>query len=102
VGFYSTVTGYDPLFTDGMFLDERQAAREAFAQGDPRGVAAAAHAMVDDRAVYGHAGDITEQLHRYTDIVDWALLYPPHYGVDSDQITANEMALIEVASCWTS
>jgi hypothetical protein len=35
-------------------------------------------------------------------VVSTSVLYPPHYGVDADQITANEQALIEVASCWTS
>jgi hypothetical protein len=35
-------------------------------------------------------------------VADWALLYPPHFGVDQERVHANELSLIEVASCWTS
>lgn len=102
VGFYATVKGYDPLFPDGGFAAERQAARAAFARGDAAAVAAAARPMTDDRAVYGTGDDVAKQLARYADTVDWALLYPPHFGVPPEAITANEYALIEVASCWQS
>jgi alkanesulfonate monooxygenase SsuD/methylene tetrahydromethanopterin reductase-like flavin-dependent oxidoreductase (luciferase family) len=102
VGFYATVKGYDPLFPGGSFAAERLAARQAFAQGDVTSVAAAAWPMVKERAVYGTAADVSAQLARYRDVVDWALLYPPHYGVEAADITANELALIEVAACWTS
>jgi alkanesulfonate monooxygenase SsuD/methylene tetrahydromethanopterin reductase-like flavin-dependent oxidoreductase (luciferase family) len=102
VGFYATVKGYDPLFPDGEFAGERQAARAAFAQGDAVAVAGVALPMTDDRAVYGTGDDVAKQLARYADTVDWALLYPPHFGVSPEAITANEYALIEVASCWQS
>jgi len=36
------------------------------------------------------------------DVIDWALLYPPHFGVGPERIHANELSLIEVASGWTS
>jgi hypothetical protein len=36
------------------------------------------------------------------DVVDWALVYPPHFGVNQDRVHANEPSLIEVASGWTS
>jgi hypothetical protein len=41
-------------------------------------------------------------LRRYAGVVDWAILYPPHFGVDPERIHANELSLIEVASGWTS
>jgi hypothetical protein len=34
--------------------------------------------------------------------VDWALLYPPHYGVEPDRIHANELRLVEIAAAATS
>lgn len=101
-GFYSTPKGYDALFPDAQFDAERRAAREAVTRGDVDGVVAAGIPMIDERAVYGTTEMVAEQLRRYSGVVDWALLYPPHFGVDHDEVTANEMALIEVASCWKS
>ena len=98
VGFYATPKGYDALFPNGQHSTERAASREALARNDVDGVIAAGEAMVDERAVYGTADDIVDQLRRYADVVDWALLYPPHYGVDLDRIHANELRLIEVAA----
>jgi hypothetical protein len=102
VGFYSTPKGYDLLFPDGQFAAERAAAREAVARGDVPGVIAAGEAMVEERAVFGAPDDVAGQLRRYAGVVDWAILYPPHFGVDPERIHANELSLIEVASGWTS
>jgi alkanesulfonate monooxygenase SsuD/methylene tetrahydromethanopterin reductase-like flavin-dependent oxidoreductase (luciferase family) len=102
VGFYSTPKGYDALFPGGQFAAERIAAREALARGDAAGVIAAGDAMVEERAVFGVPEDVAGQLRRYADVVDWALLYPPHFGVEPERIHANEPGLIEVASGWTS
>ena len=102
VGFYSTPKGYDALFPNGQFTTERDAARAALARGDVPGVIAAGEAMIDERAVFGPPEDIAGQLRRYADIVDWALLYPPHFGVSQERVHANELTLIEVASGWTS
>jgi alkanesulfonate monooxygenase SsuD/methylene tetrahydromethanopterin reductase-like flavin-dependent oxidoreductase (luciferase family) len=102
VGFYSTPKGYEALFPNDQFAAERAAAREAVARGDVHGVIEAGQAMVDERAVFGTPEDVADQLRRYADIVDWALLYPPHFGVDQDRIHANERSLIEVAASWTS
>ena len=98
VGFYSTPKGYDLLFPDGQFAAERA----AVAQNDVPGVIAAGEAMVGERAVFGTQEDVAAQLRRYAGVVDWAILYPPHYGVDPDRIHANELSLIEVAAAWTS
>ena len=100
VGFYATPKGYDALFPDGQFAVERVAAREALARGDVPGVIAAAEAMVEERAVFGTPEAVAGQLRRYAGVVDWALLYPPHFGVDQERIHANELSLIEVASGW--
>lgn len=51
--------------------------------------------------MYGTPEDIVEQLRRYDGIVDWALLYPPHFGVDPARIKANEHMLIEIAAAAT-
>ena len=66
------------------------------------GVIAAGKAMVDERAVFGTPEDVASQLRRYADVVDWALLYPPHFGVDQGTVHVNELDLIDVASGWTS
>jgi alkanesulfonate monooxygenase SsuD/methylene tetrahydromethanopterin reductase-like flavin-dependent oxidoreductase (luciferase family) len=102
VGFYATPKGYDALFPGGQHAAERAAARAAVASGDVTGVIAAGDAMADERAVFGTPDDIAEQLRRYAGAVDWALLYPPHFGVDPDRIHDNELALIEIAASWTS
>jgi len=101
VGFYATPKGYDALFPDGQFAAERVAAREALARGDVPAVIAAGEAMADERAVFGTPEDVASQLRRYADVVDWAMLYPPHFGVDPERVHANELSLIEVASSWT-
>jgi alkanesulfonate monooxygenase SsuD/methylene tetrahydromethanopterin reductase-like flavin-dependent oxidoreductase (luciferase family) len=101
VGFYATPKGYDALFPGGQFGAERAAARDAVARGDVPAVVAAGEAMVGERAVFGRPEDVADQLRRYADAVDWAVLYPPHYGVDPERIHANELALIEVAAAWT-
>jgi alkanesulfonate monooxygenase SsuD/methylene tetrahydromethanopterin reductase-like flavin-dependent oxidoreductase (luciferase family) len=64
------------------------------------GVIAAGEAMVDERAVFGTPEDVAGQLRRYAGVVDWAILYPPHFGVDAERIHANELSLIEVAAAW--
>jgi alkanesulfonate monooxygenase SsuD/methylene tetrahydromethanopterin reductase-like flavin-dependent oxidoreductase (luciferase family) len=79
-----------------------RAARTALAGGDVPGVIAAGEAMVDERAVFGTPDDVAAQLGRYADVVDWALLYPPHFGVDQERIHANELSLIDVAAAWAS
>jgi alkanesulfonate monooxygenase SsuD/methylene tetrahydromethanopterin reductase-like flavin-dependent oxidoreductase (luciferase family) len=101
VGFYATPKGYDALFPNGQFTTERAAAREALARGDLAGVIAAGEPMIDDRAVFGTPDDVADQLRRYAEVVDWALLYPPHFGVDRERLHANELSLIEVASGWS-
>jgi alkanesulfonate monooxygenase SsuD/methylene tetrahydromethanopterin reductase-like flavin-dependent oxidoreductase (luciferase family) len=100
VGFYATPKGYDALFPDGQFAAERVTAREAVGRGDVPGVIAAGEAMVGERAVFGTPDDVASQLRRYAGVVDWAILYPPHFGVDQERIHANELSLIEVASGW--
>jgi len=102
VGFYSTPKGYDALFPAGQFTAERTAARDALTRGDVAGVTAAGEAMVGERAVFGTPDDVAGQLRRYAGVVDWALLYPPHFGVDAERVHANELSLIDVASGWTS
>jgi alkanesulfonate monooxygenase SsuD/methylene tetrahydromethanopterin reductase-like flavin-dependent oxidoreductase (luciferase family) len=100
VGFYATPKGYDALFPGGQFTAERAAARDALARGDVPGVIEAGEAMVEERAVFGRPEDVAGQLRRYADVVDWAILYPPHFGVDAERIHANELSLIEVAAGW--
>ena len=100
VGFYSTPKGYDALFADGQFTAERAAARDALARGDVAGVIAAGEEMAGERAVFGTPEDIADQLRRYEGVVDWALLYPPNFGVDAERVHANELSLIDVASGW--
>lgn len=98
VGFYATPKGYDALFPNGLHAAERQSSREALARNEIDGVVAAGRAMVDDRAVFGNADDVIDQLRRYEDVVDMALLYPPHFGVPPERIHANELALIDIAA----
>ena len=98
VGFYSTPKGYDALFPDGQFAAERVAAREALARGEVAGVIAAGEAMVEERAVFGTPEDVADQLRRYDGVIDWAILYPPHFGVGPERIHANELSLVDVAS----
>jgi alkanesulfonate monooxygenase SsuD/methylene tetrahydromethanopterin reductase-like flavin-dependent oxidoreductase (luciferase family) len=58
--------------------------------------------MAEERSVFGTPDEVADQLRRYEGAVDWALLYPPHFGVDPERVHANELSLIEVASGWSS
>lgn len=98
VAFYSTVKGYDPLFLDDRHAKERQDARRAFASGNLNELADAGMPMVADRAVYGSADEVLDQLRRYDGVVDLVMLYPPHFGIDSSEITRNERALLELTA----
>jgi alkanesulfonate monooxygenase SsuD/methylene tetrahydromethanopterin reductase-like flavin-dependent oxidoreductase (luciferase family) len=100
VGFYSTPKGYDALFPDERDELSRVQAREAFIAGDITGVGQAGLGLVDERAVFGSSQDISAQLARYNDILDLALLYPPYFGIEPDDVTKNEYSLIEVARQW--
>ena len=100
VGFYATPKGYDALFPGGQHAAERAAARAAVVGGDVAAIAAAGEVMADERAVFGTPSDVADQLRRYDGIVDWALLYPPTYGVAPERVHANELALIEIAAAW--
>jgi hypothetical protein len=91
----------DALFPGGRFTAERSAARAAVASGDVAGVIAAGQPMADERAVFGTLDEVAGQLCRYG-IVDWALLYPPHLGVDQEHVHANDLALVAVAASWIS
>jgi alkanesulfonate monooxygenase SsuD/methylene tetrahydromethanopterin reductase-like flavin-dependent oxidoreductase (luciferase family) len=102
VGFYSTPKGYDVLFPDEEDQANRARAREAFQGGDIVGVGRAGNELVSKRAVFGTAGEVSEQLKRYSGVLDLALLYPPSFGVDPSDITKNEYALIEIAAHWPS
>jgi alkanesulfonate monooxygenase SsuD/methylene tetrahydromethanopterin reductase-like flavin-dependent oxidoreductase (luciferase family) len=99
VAFYSTVKGYDALFSDGEFAEERAAIRIAFAKGDLSRMASIADALVETRAVFGTVEDVAAQLNRYVDVLDIALLYPPHFGVEVADVASIERALVEVAAC---
>ena len=50
--------------------------------------------------MFGAPEDVAGQLRCYADVVDWAILYPPHFGVGPERIHASEPTLIEVASGW--
>jgi alkanesulfonate monooxygenase SsuD/methylene tetrahydromethanopterin reductase-like flavin-dependent oxidoreductase (luciferase family) len=102
VAFYATPKGYDALFPGGQFAAERAAARDALARSDVPAMIAAGEAMAGERAVFGTPEDVAGQLRRYDGIVDWALLYPPHFGVGQERLHANELSLIEIAAGWTT
>jgi alkanesulfonate monooxygenase SsuD/methylene tetrahydromethanopterin reductase-like flavin-dependent oxidoreductase (luciferase family) len=102
VGFYSTPKGYDALFPDENDQANRVRAQEAFRARDIAGVRRAGNELVSKRAVFGTSQEVTEQLKRYSEILDLALLYPPSFGVDPSDITRNEYALIEIAAHWSA
>jgi hypothetical protein len=49
--------------------------------------------------VFGTVEDVAAQLNRYVDVLDIALLYPPHFGVEVADVASIERALVEVAAC---
>ena len=94
IAFYSVIPYFDVMFELHGFEREAAAIRAAAAAGDPaRMIGSVSEEMIDTFALAGTPDDVRTQLERWGDL-DVAVLFPPTFQLDADEIVANHRALI--------
>jgi alkanesulfonate monooxygenase SsuD/methylene tetrahydromethanopterin reductase-like flavin-dependent oxidoreductase (luciferase family) len=97
VAFYSTVKTYEVIFALHGFVEERERIRVAFLRGDKTAmVAATSDAMLAEMAVFGTREQVAQQLDRYSTWADELILYPPHFGVTTEELRTEQLSLIDL------
>lgn len=95
IAFYSVIPYFDVMFELHRFQREAAAIREAAARGDPDGmIDAVSEEMIDTFAIAGTPDQCRRQLEAWG-ALDLAVLFPPTFQLEPDEILANHRALIE-------
>lgn len=96
IAFYSVIPYFDVMFELHGFEREAAAIRAAAARGDAAAmIAAVSEGMIDTFAIAGTPDECRRQLEGWVDDVDLAVLFPPTFQLEPDEIMANHRALIE-------
>jgi alkanesulfonate monooxygenase SsuD/methylene tetrahydromethanopterin reductase-like flavin-dependent oxidoreductase (luciferase family) len=103
VAFYSTVKTYEVIFALHGYGDERQAIRTAFIAGDTEGMLQnTSDRMLQEMAVFGTAEEVMDQLQRYDSVADEIMLYPPHYGLNSEESLSTQVEILDMLAKYPS
>jgi probable F420-dependent oxidoreductase len=95
IAFYSVIPYFDVMFELHGFQRQAAAIRAAAAAGDPGAmIEAVDDEMIDSFAIAGTPDDVRKQLVGWNDL-DVAVLFPPTFQLDADEIVANHRALLE-------
>ena len=95
IAFYSVIPYFDVMFELHGFQREAAAIRAAAAAADPGAmIEAVSDEMIDTFAVAGTPDDARAQLAGWDDL-DVAVLFPPTFQLEPDEIVANHRALLE-------
>jgi probable F420-dependent oxidoreductase len=95
IAFYSVIPYFDVMFELHGFQAEAAAIRDAASRGDPAGmIAAVSDRMIDTFAIAGTPDDCRRQLSEWGDL-DLAVLFPPTFQLEPDEIAANHCGLID-------
>jgi len=95
IAFYSVIPYFDVMFELHGFQAEAAAIRAAAARGDPAGmIAAVSEEMIDTFAIAGTPDDCRRRLDAWSDL-ELAVLFPPTFQLEPDEIAANHRGLIE-------
>jgi probable F420-dependent oxidoreductase len=95
IAFYSVIPYFDVMFELHGFEQEAAAIRAAAARDDPDGmIGAVSEDMIDTFAVAGTPDQCRRQLEAWGDL-DLAVLFPPTFQLEPDEIAANHRATIE-------
>jgi probable F420-dependent oxidoreductase len=94
IAFYSVIPYFDVMFELHGFQREAAAIRAAAAAGDPAAmIESVSDEMIDTFALAGTPDDVRAQLGRWDDL-DVAVLFPPTFQLEADEIVANHRALV--------
>jgi probable F420-dependent oxidoreductase len=95
IAFYSVIPYFDVMFELHGFQRQAAAIRAAAAAGDHgRMIEAVEDAMIDTFAIAGTPDDARAQMAGWDDL-DVAVLFPPTFQLEPDEIVANHRALLE-------
>ena len=95
IAFYSVIPYFDVMFELHGFQPEAAAIRAAAARGDSNGmIEAVSKEMIDTFAIAGTPDQCRRQLEAWGDL-DLAVLFPPTFQLEPDEIAANHRALLE-------
>jgi len=96
IAFYSVIPYFDVMFELHGFQREAAAIRDAAAQGDPGGmIEAVSEEMIDTFAIAGTPDQCRRRLEAWDDL-DLAVLFPPTFQLEPEEILSNHRALLEV------
>lgn len=96
IAFYSVIPYFDVMFQLHGFEREAAAIRDAAARGDPAGmIDAVSDGMIDTFAIAGTPDQCRRQVEAWSDDVELAVLFPPTFQLQAEEIMANHRALIE-------
>jgi len=96
IAFYSVIPYFDVMFELHGFQREASAIRDAAANGDPGGmIEAVSEEMIDTFAIAGTPDQCRRQLEAWDDL-DLAVLFPPTFQLEPEEILSNHRALLEV------
>jgi probable F420-dependent oxidoreductase len=94
IAFYSVIPYFDVMFELHGFQREAAAIRAAAAAGDPAAmIESVSDEMIDTFALAGTPDDVRAQLGQWDDL-DVAVLFPPTFQLEADEIVANHRALV--------
>jgi probable F420-dependent oxidoreductase len=95
IAFYSVIPYFDVMFELHAFQHEAAAIRAAAERADPNGmIDAVTEEMIDAFAIAGTPDQCRRQLEAWGDL-DLAVLFPPTFQLEPDEIAANHRALLE-------
>ena len=95
IAYYSVIPYFDVMFELHGFQREAAAIREAAGRGDPAAmIAAVSEEMIDTFAIAGTPDRCRARLREWRDL-DVAVLFPPTFKLEPDEIVTNHKALIE-------
>lgn len=96
IAFYAAPKSYAPIFDVDGFAPQAERIRECFARRDLEAmVAEVTDDMIDAMAIAGTPADVEAGLRRFEGVADHLALYSPSFGLTSERVMENTMAIVE-------
>lgn len=96
IAFYSTVRTYEPPFKLHGFEGQAMRIREAFFNGDVKGmIENVTDEMVGTFAIVGNPDECRRRLGDYREYIDLPILSAPHYYLDFEEVREYQKAILD-------